>query len=85
MSIRSKRLFTTEFISLTVLNGKPQQVELPIFVHLKLGESLCHVIQIDYGPKLPIRHEPGKVFTEARKNVVTLPSAVTRRRISLAS
>jgi hypothetical protein len=30
-----------------------------IFVHLKLGKSLCHVIQIDYRPKLVRRHKGG--------------------------
>src|SRR6266576_5425237 len=56
---RSKDLFATKLISLTVPNGKPQQIELSIFVHLKLDKSLCHVIQIDYGSKLARRHKGG--------------------------
>ncbi len=54
-----KCLFTTKLISLTVHGGKPQQIELSIFVHLKLGKSLCHEMQIDYGPKLARRHKGG--------------------------
>ena len=57
--LRSKDLFAPEFIGLTVRGGKPQQIELSIFVHLKLGKSLRHVIQIDYGPKLVRRHKGG--------------------------
>src|SRR4029453_10918219 len=45
-----------ELISLTVVDsGKPQQIELSIFVHLKLRESSRHLIKIDYRPKLPSR------------------------------
>jgi hypothetical protein len=54
--LRSKDLFAPEFIGLTGHSGKPQQIELSIFVHLKLRESSRHVIQIDYGPKLPRRY-----------------------------
>src|SRR5437773_12433844 len=39
---RSKDLFASVFIGLTVRGGKPQQIELSIFVHLKVGKSLCH-------------------------------------------
>ena len=47
-----------ELISLTVVDsGKPQQIELSIFVHLKLRESSRHVIQIDYRSELSSRHE----------------------------
>src|SRR5207249_4856172 len=37
-------LLAPEFIGLTVHQGKPQQIQLSIFVHLKLRESLRHMI-----------------------------------------
>src|SRR5437773_12051897 len=53
----SMDLLAPEFIGLTIHQGKPQQIQLSIFVHLKLRESSRHVIQIDYRSELPSRHE----------------------------
>ena len=42
--LRSKGLFATEFISLTVSSREAQQIELTALVHLKLCKSLRHII-----------------------------------------
>ena len=59
---RSKDLFPSEFISLTVIIGKAQQIELSLLVDLKLGESDGQRAEIfcDCGESTELQADPAR-------------------------
>src|SRR5208282_6921966 len=59
LSRQREPLFPPELIGLTILRGEPQQSELAVLIHLKLGKSPGHLVQVDDGPEPASRHEPG--------------------------
>src|SRR5206468_12284299 len=52
-------LLAPKLISLAVLGGEAQQIELALLVHLKLRKSDCRDARSDDGPESAGRHEAG--------------------------